>query len=113
MDYAQILDLKFAYSTNGHGIVEHDFLTGKETKLDNFPKPSELWKRFNAAIDLKGEEQIQCFLAPTLPILGKPLRYYQEIAINRVIHAILIWQRRVLINMATGTGKTDVAFHIC
>ena len=112
-DYAQILDLKFAYATNGHGIVEHDFLTGKETNLDAFPKPEELWKRLHATIGLKSEDQEQRYLAPTLPVSGKPLRYYQEIAINRVIRAILTGQHRVLVNMATGTGKTDMAFHIC
>jgi type I restriction enzyme R subunit len=112
-DYAQVLDLKFAYATNGHGIVEHDFLTGKETNLDSFPTSEDLWKRLKAHIGLKGEEQQQRYLAPTLPVPGKPLRYYQEIAINRVIRAILAGQRRVLVNMATGTGKTDVAFHIC
>lgn len=112
-EYAQVLDLKFAYATNGHGIVEHDFLTGKETNLDAFPAPEELWKRLHVSLGLKGDEQEQRFLAPTLPVLGKPLRYYQEIAINRVIQEILRGQRRVLINMATGTGKTDVAFHLC
>lgn len=112
-DYAQVLDLKFAYATNGHSIVEHDFLTGKETNLDIFPKPDDLWKRLHATIGLKGEDQEQRFLAPTLPVPGKPLRYYQESAINRVVLAILTGQRRVLVNMATGTGKTDVAFHIC
>jgi len=112
-DYAQVLDLKFAYATNGHGIVEHDFLTGKETNLDSFPKPDELWKRLQATIGLKGEDQEQRFLAPTLPVPGKSLRYYQEIALNGVIRAILTGQRRVLVNMATGTGKTDLAFHIC
>jgi type I restriction enzyme R subunit len=112
-EYAQILDLKFAYSTNGHGIVEHDFLTGRDSNLDDFPSPDELWRRLQAHFGLKGEEQKQRFLTPTLPVPGKTLRYYQEIAINRVIRAILAGQRRILINMATGTGKTDVAFHIC
>ena len=112
-DYAQILDLKFAYSTNGHSIVEHDFLTGKENNLDAFPKPAELWERLHATLGLKGKDQEGHFLAPTLPVSGKPLRYYQEIAINRVIRTILTGQHRVLINMATGTGKTDIAFHIC
>lgn len=112
-EYAQILDLKFAYATNGHGIVEHDFLTGKETNLDAFPSPDALWKRLQPDIGLKGDDQEQRFLSPNLPVPGKPLRYYQEIAINRVIRAILSGQRRVLINMATGTGKTDLAFHIC
>jgi type I restriction enzyme R subunit len=96
-EYAQMLELKFTYATNGQHIVEHDFLSGLETDLDAFPTPGEQ-KRF---------------LTPSLPVPGKPLRYYQEIAINRVIQTILKGQRRVLINMATGTGKTDVAFHIC
>ena len=112
-EYAQILDLQFAYATNGHGIVEHDFLTGKENTPNTFPSPDELWKRFQAHIGLKNEGQQQRFLTPSLPVPGKPLRYYQEIAINRVIAAISGGQRHVLINMATGTGKTDVAFHIC
>jgi type I restriction enzyme R subunit len=112
-EYAEILDLKFAYATNGQGIVEHDFLTGKESALETFPSPEELWKRVQACIGLKNEDHQQRYLTPSLPIPGKPLRYYQEIAVNRVIAAISAGQRRVLINMATGTGKTDVAFHIC
>ncbi|MEA4879255.1 MAG: DEAD/DEAH box helicase family protein [Dehalococcoides mccartyi] len=112
-EYAQMLDLKFAYSTNGKGIVEHDFLTGLEHDLDNFPGPEDLWKRLNPCLSIKNEDQKKKFLTPSLPVSGKPLRYYQEIAINRVIEAILSGKNRVLINMATGTGKTDVAFHIC
>jgi type I restriction enzyme R subunit len=112
-EYAQILDLKFAYGTNGHEIVEFDFITGKETVLEAFPSPEELWKRFHSRLGLKTEEQLQRFLAPSLPVPGKPLRYYQEIAINRAVRAILGGQTRVLVNMATGTGKTDIAFHIC
>jgi type I restriction enzyme R subunit len=112
-EYAQMLDLKFAYSTNGHGIVEFDFLTGKESKLNEFPTPDQLWARLRPHLDLPGDAAVQRFLAPSLPVTGKPLRYYQEIAVNRVVRAILSGQRRVLVNMATGTGKTDVAFHIC
>jgi type I restriction enzyme R subunit len=112
-EYAQMLGLKFAYSTNGKSLVEHDFISGIETDLDNFPGPEELWKRLNPSLGIKDNEQIKKFLTPSLPVAGKPLRYYQEIAINRVIEAILVGKNRVLINMATGTGKTDVAFHIC
>ena len=111
-EYAQILDLKFAYSTNGHSIVEHDFLSGRESDLDTFPTPDELWRRLNTHLGIKPVEQQQRFLTPTLPVPEKPLRYYQEIAVNRVLQAILKGQHRVLINMATGTGKTDIAFHI-
>jgi len=112
-EYAQVLDLKFAYSTNGSEIIEHDFLTGNETNLDAFPSPDELWRRLQPTVGLKDSEEQQRFLTPSLPIPGKPLRYYQEIAVNRVIRAFLSGKPRVLINMASGTGKTDVAFHIC
>lgn len=112
-EYAQILDLKFAYSTNGQGIVEYDFLSGIETNLVTFPGPEELWGRLSNHIAMKTPEQRQRFLTPTYPVPGKPPRYYQEIAINRAIQSILTVKPRVLLNMATGTGKTDVAFHIC
>ncbi|MGH2272696.1 EcoAI/FtnUII family type I restriction enzme subunit R [Anaerohalosphaeraceae bacterium U12dextr] len=112
-EYAQMLDLKFAYSSNGHSIVEHDFLTGRETELTEFPSPEQLWARLQTHLALPQGDQQQRFLTPSLPVPGKPLRYYQEIAINRVIQAILKGQRRILLTMATGTGKTDVAFHIC
>ncbi len=112
-EYAQILDLKFAYSTNGRSIVEHDFLTGQERDVDIFPSPDDLWKRLQSILDLKDPREEQCFLSPSLYVPGKLLRYYQEIAVNRVVHAIMQKQRHILLNMATGTGKTDVALHIC
>jgi len=112
-EYAQFLDLKFAYSTNGSGIVEHDFLTGRERELDAFPQSEELWSRLKAFLNIAQPEVEQRVLAPYYPVPGKPPRYYQEIAVNRAIHAILQGRRHVLLNMATGTGKTDVAFHIC
>jgi len=112
-EYALMLDVKFAYSTNGREIIEHDFLTGIENSLLGFPSPDELWSRLQNYIGMKDLDEQQRFLAPSLPIPGRPLRYYQEIAVNRVIQAILAGKPRVLINMATGTGKTDVAFHIC
>jgi len=111
-EYAQILDLKFAYSTNGKAIVEHDFLSGRETELETFPSPDELWTRLQVNLEINQPEQ-QRFLSPSLPVPGKPPRYYQEIAINRTIQAILKGNKRVLLTMARGTGKTDVAFHIC
>ena len=112
-DYAQMLDLKFAYSTNGQSIVEHDFLTGHERVIDVFPTPEELWKRLSPSISLGQPEAQSRYLAPSWPSTNKPLRYYQEIAVNRVVQSVLQRKKRILLTMATGTGKTDVAFHIC
>jgi type I restriction enzyme, R subunit len=111
-DYAEILGLKFAYATNGHGIVEFDCTTGVETELSAFPTPATLWQR------LKGSEQLTDEAADTLETPGyrepgRDTRYYQETAINRSIEAVLKGQERILLTMATGTGKTYVAFQIC
>jgi type I restriction enzyme R subunit len=111
-EYAQILGLKFAYATNGQGLVEHDFLTGKDTDLDNFPSSDELWGRLKQAEGIS-EDITERVLAPYYHISGKPPRYYQEIAINRAVQAILQGKRRALLTLATGTGKTVVAFQIC
>jgi type I restriction enzyme R subunit len=111
-EYAQILGLKFAYATNGHGIIEHDFLTGQDNDLEAVPSPDDLWARLraNQGIDDKTAEQV---LAPYYHLSGKSPRYYQEIAINRAVQAILQKKRRVLLTLATGTGKTVIAFQIC
>ena len=111
-DYAQILGLKFAYSTNGHGIVEHDFFTGKDNDLKAFPTPDELWGRLKAAENITPEIS-ERVLAPYYHLSGKTPRYYQEIAINRAVQAILQGKKRVLLTLATGTGKTVVAFQVC
>ncbi len=111
-DYAEILGLKFAYATNGHQIVEFDYLTGQERLLDAFPPPAALWQRFLAGSALD-QAAAQDFLTPSYHLGGKSPRYYQEIAINRALMAILGGQKRVLLTMATGTGKTTVAFQIC
>jgi len=111
-EYAEILGLKFAYSTNGHGIIEFDYLTGKEKEIESFPSPQELWARLRT--DQKfGDELEKHLLAPSYIQTGKTPRYYQEIAINRTVQAILQGKRRILLTMATGSGKTLVAFQIC
>jgi len=111
-DYAQILGLKFAYSTNGHGIVEHDFQTGQDNDLGAFPSPDTLWKNLRNLEGISTGAATQ-LLTPYYHLSGKSPRYYQEIAINRVVQAILQGKHRVLLTMATGTGKTIVAFQIC
>lgn len=112
-DYAQILGLKFAYATNGKGIIEFDYITGKERELKSFPTPQELWSRYCSSQDIIDEQVKKRLLAPYYHAPGKIARYYQEIAINRTIQAILQGKKRILLTMATGTGKTLVAFQIC
>jgi len=111
-DYADLLDLPFAYSTNGNGIVEFDRFTGLETVRDNFPTPEELWERYRAGRELTDENAAR-LLTPFNLIGGKHPRYYQQIAINRAVDAVLAGRKRLLLTMATGTGKTTVAFQIC
>ena len=112
-DYAEILDLKFAYATNGHEIIEFDFLTGQERVIDAFPSPAELWSRLRAGQGITDDKAAEQLLTPFFQQSGRIPRYYQEIAINRVIQAILAGDTRILLTMATGTGKTEVAFQIC
>ncbi len=111
-DYAKILDLKFAYATNGKGIVEHDFTTGLERSIDAFPTPEELWARLNAKEPLPATAA-EKVLAPYFHDPDRLPRYYQQIAINRAVEGIMRGKKRLLITMATGTGKTVVAFQIC
>ncbi len=111
MEYAEILGLKFAYSTNGHRIIEHDFITGLEREIDEFPTPEELWNRLKKAEKITPEIE-EKLLQPFFNVPGKQPRYYQEIAINRTIKAIYQGKRRILLTLATGTGKTYIAFQI-
>ncbi len=111
--YAQILDLRFAYSTNGRGIVEYDFTTGQERELAAFPSPDELWARYRSRTGLTDDTRAAWVLTPTFHQPELVPRYYQRIAIDRVIQAVLAGRRRLLLTMATGTGKTPVAFQIC
>ncbi len=111
-EYAEILGLKFAYSTNGKAVLEFDFLTGQERMVDAFPPPAELWARLRGAAKLTPTQEKQV-LEPNHTIFGKTPRYYQEIAINRAVQAVAQGQPRVLLTLATGTGKTFVSFQIC
>ena len=118
MEYAEILNLKFAYSTNGHGIIEHDYTTGRQRTLGEFPSPAELWTRFRSAEGLANDEDAEDLLFPFNRELRNPdgsiktPRYFQHIAIQRTVQAILQGKPRILITMATGTGKTFVAVQI-
>lgn len=111
-DYAEILGLKFAYSTNGDEIVEFDYTIGVERTISDFPTPSELWMRLRRADGLHEDPVAERLLTPTLPDPTKPLRYYQEIAVNRAVQAVLQDRKRALLTLCTGAGKTAVAFQI-
>jgi type I restriction enzyme R subunit len=111
--YAEILSLKFAYATNGADIIEIDYFKGTETPVSDFPKPDELWHRYQTGSGLTGSQQADQLIAPYNIASGKLPRYYQQIAINQTVEAILAGKQRLLLTMATGTGKTIVAFQIC
>jgi len=131
-DYAKVLNVMFAYSTNGHGIEEFDFCVNRQKSLRQFPSPDELWTRYAASqlLGISAEKAAQCAGGPEEaayftrtqhdPLLfpyyhepgGKAPWYFQEIAIKNVIERILKGDKRVLLTMATGTGKTFVAFQI-
>lgn len=112
--YAEMLGLKFAYATNGREIIEFDYFTGIESRLDRFPTPAELWQRFLVGSGLaSAPESAARLLTPFHHESRREPRYYQRLAIQRAIEAILAGKPRVLLTMATGTGKTVVAFQIC
>jgi type I restriction enzyme R subunit len=110
-EYADVLGLSFAYATNGKEVIEFDYLAGTERSLSDFPTPNELWQRLRAAGKVTDASEA-VLLAPSYHHGSGAPRYYQEIAINRVLEAILGGNRRVLITLATGTGKTQVAFQV-
>ena len=118
MEYAKMLDVKFAFSSNGEGFAEHDFLTGQERcfGMDEFPTREELIDRYKKEINEGNglNEQEEAVINQPL-CSGQnifPPRYYQLNAINRTINAIAKGQNRILLVMATGTGKTYTAFQI-
>lgn len=111
-EYAEILRLKFAYATNGSEIIEADYTTGTERTLASFPSPDELWRRLSMSEGI-AETVKEQLLTPTFPDKSKPLRYYQEISVNRTVQAVLQERNRILLTLCTGAGKTAVAFQIC
>ncbi|MDD7335647.1 MAG: DEAD/DEAH box helicase family protein [Prevotella sp.] len=114
IDYAEILDIPFAYSSNGEAFVEHDMLTGKERTIenDNFPTPLALRARLQEHKRLTMEEQDIIDVPYYTDSDSFEPRYYQRIAINRTVEAVARGQKRILLVMATGTGKTYTAFQI-
>ena len=115
LDYAETLDVPFAFSTNGDAFLAHDRTeqaspVEQELELNAFPSPDELWERYTAWKGLDDEQERIFTESYYTDATGKTPRYYQHIAINRTIGAIAKGQKRILLVMATGTGKTFVAF---
>jgi type I restriction enzyme R subunit len=109
--YAQKMQIDYTYATNGKEIYEISMKTGKEGIIVDFPTPAELLNKTFADQPASGEEWKEKFAAiPNEGEYGK--RYYQEIAINNVLNAVAEQKTRILLTMATGTGKTAVAFQI-
>jgi len=115
IEYATMLDVPFAYSSNGDGFVEHDFLTGaeREIPLDQFPTREELQARYETEANLSDEQKKAAWRPYYSSQNTYEPRYYQRVAINRTVDAIAKGQNRILLAMATGTGKTYTAFQIC
>ena len=117
LEYAEILDVPFAYSSNGDAFLEHDrTVTGgvvtREIPLDQFPRPDELWNRYCIAKGLTDQQIAVATQDYFEDGSQKSPRYYQLIAINRTVEAIARGENRILLVMATGTGKTYTAFQI-
>lgn len=115
IDYSTDLDIPFVYSSNGDGFLEHDKTKTEnietELSLESFPSPDELWRRYSKwkNIDSRSEQIIEqdYYYDP-----GRKPRYYQQVAINKSVEAVANKQNRILLVMATGTGKTYTAFQI-
>lgn len=105
-EYWKILNLRFVYSSNWKRTYEFDLKTGKGDYIDNYPTPEELYKKVFSEINYTKETLLQepFYLSERRP------RYYQEIAINKIMESIWDWKNRILLTLATGTGKTVIAF---
>lgn len=114
ISYAQDLDIPFVYSSNGAGFIERDFFSGEERELgiNELPSPEELFSRYTAAKGLNEETREVVLSDYFTDGSGKEPRYYQRNAINRVVEAVAKGQDRIMLVMATGTGKTYTAFQI-
>ena len=117
LEYAEILDIPFVFTSNGDSFVFHDKTAQKnieqEISLDSFPSPQELWEQYLLFKGLNEASSRQIIEQDYyMDLSGMSPRYYQQIAVNRTIEAITKGQNRILLVMATGTGKTYTAFNI-
>jgi len=111
-EYAERLDILFAYSTNGHQIEEFDFVLNTQKTIEAFPTRDELYQRYLTAKSLNNESVAPLATTYNKQTFNANPRYYQQVAIRRTLEAITKGQKRILLNLATGTGKTTIAFQI-
>ena len=107
-EYTRILGLQFAYATNGLCILEFDAATGQERELPTFPTPDQLLARWRQGKRVSNEDVQEHLLEPFFSVPGKIPRYYQEIAVNRCMQAILSGKRRVLLTIAATASKIRI-----
>ena len=114
IEYALYLDAPFAYSANGDGFIEHDMKNGIERDIPSgkFPTSSELWTRYKGEKNITSEQERYITEPYYFKTKGIIPRYYQRIAINRTVEAVVKGEKRIFLVMATGTGKTYTAFQI-
>ncbi|MFX3626065.1 MAG: EcoAI/FtnUII family type I restriction enzme subunit R [bacterium] len=118
LNYAEILDIPFVFSSNGDGFLFHDKTKSDgnlETQLalDEFPSPTQLWEKYKQYKGITDDETSKIIEQDYyIDVSGKKPRYYQQIAINRTVEAVAKGQDRIMLVMATGTGKTYTAFQI-
>ncbi len=115
--YAQQLDVPITYASNGHEIIERDMATGRERVVESVATPTELWfafQAFHGLAEQAAELIAQPFDRKRTTVLGDVItpRYYQAVAVHRVLKAMAAGQRRLLLLMATGTGKTFTAMQL-
>jgi type I restriction enzyme R subunit len=114
IEYAETLDIKYVYASNGDGFVEQNLITGevRNLSLDEFPSPEELYRKYKVDMGISDDAE-KVVLQPYYYTVGyKQPRYYQRVAINRTVDAIASGRNRVLLVCATGTGKTFMSFQI-
>jgi type I restriction enzyme, R subunit len=109
-DYAGKMDVRFTYATNGQGVYGIDMKTGSEGELDQYPTPEELWNRTFAKKNIWRDRFAAIPFNDKGGTLGE--RYFRDIAIEKVLEAIAQKKQRILLTLATGTGKTMIAFQI-
>jgi type I restriction enzyme, R subunit len=112
INYAEMLGVRWAFSTNGHRIIQRDLKSGEQKEVTNYPSPDELWNGM-ADTEKWSEIQVKAIQQPFHNDHQRTPRYYQEKAVNRAVECISGGNDKALLCLATGTGKSFIAAQIC